>query len=238
MPTRSNQQVQRTRAIILGSVAVVIVAVIAYGAYYSLSGPSGSGVAADEHYTLIENPPRRRAGEDIVVHEYFSYACVHCSNFEPLVHAWSEDLPDGVRLVRSPALFDALWGLLAQSYYALEQLGALEANHDRLFRAIHDNGRVFRSAEMVADFVDGNGTTAEEFLAAFTSPDVVRATRDADRRMRDVGINSVPSLVVAEKYKINMNVGRRASLDVADQLIAMELAGAESPEADGAGAPR
>ena len=91
---------------------------------------------------------------------------------------------------------------------------------------------------MVADFVDGNGTTAEEFLAAFTSPDVVRATRDADRRMRDVGINSVPSLVVAEKYKINMNVGRRASLDVADQLIAMELAGAESPDADGAGAPR
>ena len=66
----------------------------------------------------------------------------------------------------------------------------------------------------------------------------MRATRDADRRMRDVGINSVPSLVVAEKYKINMNVGRRASLDVADQLIAMELAGAESPDADGAGAPR
>ncbi len=77
---------------------------------------------------------------------------------------------------------------------------------------------------MVADFVDGNGTTRAEFLRAFESADVRRATRDAERRQREVKISSVPTLVVAEKYVVNMDPGRKAALDIADHLINLELA--------------
>ena len=223
MTSRTDRQVLRTRNTILAFVVVVAILVIGYGTLYSTGGPAGE-ITAGEHYTLLDNPPRRRAGEPIVVREYFSYACVHCRNFEPLVADWKDDLPDGVTFERMPVIFSPIWGILAQSYYALESLGALDANHERLFRAIHDSGRQFLSAEMVADFVDGNGTTREEFLRAFDSADVKRATRDSERRQRDAKIASVPTLVVADKYVVNMSPGRKTALEIADHLIELELA--------------
>ena len=38
-------------------------------------------------------------------------------------------------------------------------------------------------------------------------------------------IVSVPTLVVADKYVVNMDVGRKRSLEIVDLLIAKELAG-------------
>ena len=222
MTSRTDRQVLRTRNTILGFVIVVAILVIGYGTFYSTGGTPGEIVAGD-HYTLVDNPPRKRAGEPIVVHEYFSYACIHCRDFEPLVSDWKQDLPEGATFDRSPVIFSPIWGILAQSYYALESLGALDANHDRLFRAIHDSGRQFLTPDMVADFVDGNGTTKAEFLRAFESAEVRRATRDAERRQREVKINSVPTLVVGEKYVVNMDPGRKAALAIADHLIGLEL---------------
>lgn len=222
MTSRTDRQVLRTRNTILGFVVLVAIAVIGYGTFYSTGGTTGE-IVAGEHYTVLDNPPRQRPGQLIVVHEYFSYACVHCRNFEPLVSDWQGGLPDNVTFVRSPVIFSPIWEILAQSYYALDSIDALEANHDRLFRAIHDNGRQFLTADMVAEFVDGNGTTKDEFLRAFESPEVRRATRDAERRQREVNIASVPTVVVAEKYVVNMDPGRKTALEIADHLIALEL---------------
>lgn len=224
MTSRTDRKVLRTRNAILGFVVLVAILVIGFGTFYS-TGVSTGAITEGEHYTVLDDPPRKRPGEDILVHEYFSYACVHCRNFEPLVSDWKKNLPDNATFVRSPVIFSPIWGILAQSYYALESTGALEANHDRLFRAIHDSGRQFLTPEMVADFVDGKGTTRAEFLAAFESSEVRRATRDAERRQRAVQVNSVPTLVVAEKYLVNMDKGRKLALDIADYLIDLELAG-------------
>jgi thiol:disulfide interchange protein DsbA len=223
MTSRTDRQIQKTRNIILGLVALVAVLIVGYGIFYSTGATTGE-IVAGEHYTVLENPPRQRPGQPIVVHEYFSYACIHCRNFEPLVKDWQKGLPDNVTFVRSPVIFSAIWKVLAQSYYALDSIGALEANHDRLFRAIHDNGREFRSAEAIADYIDGNGTTKAEFLRAFESAEVRRATRDAEQRQRAVNIASVPTLVIGEKYLVNMDAGRKTALEIADHLIALENA--------------
>ena len=50
-----------------------------------------------------------------------------------------------------------------------------------------------------------------------------RATRDVERRQREVNIASVPTLVVAEKYMVNMDSGRKTALEIADHLIALEI---------------
>ena len=164
MTSRTDRQVLRTRNTILGFVVLVAILVIGFGTFYSTGMATGE-IVAGEHYTIVDSPPRQRPGEPIVVHEYFSYACVHCRNFEPLVSNWQSDLPDNVTFARSPVIFSPIWGILAQSYYALDSIGALAANHDRLFRAIHDGGRQFLTADMVANFIDGNGTSKAEFLA-------------------------------------------------------------------------
>ncbi len=160
-----------------------------------------------------------------MVREYFSYGCIHCRNFEPLLDEWRATMPEGSTFERSPVAFSPDWQLLAQTYFTLKRLNALEQNHMRLFRAIHDNGRQFATPDTMADFVDGNGTTRDEFLRMFNSPDVRRDLRDADAIQRNIVISSVPTLVVADEYVVNMDVGRKQALDVVDHLLTQQLQG-------------
>ena len=92
---------------------------------------------------------------------------------------------------------------------------------------MHDRGIQFQSLDQIAEFVDGRGVTKEEFIAAFNSPEVRRAMREADVAQRTIPIMSVPTLIVAERYEINMDSGRKAALAIADHLIAEELARAD-----------
>ena len=163
--------------------------------------------------------------------EFFSYGCVHCRSFDPLIEDWREDLGEGAAFERVPVAFSPEWAILGQAYLALQQTGALARNHERLFRAIHDNGRQFLSANQVADFVDGHGISREAFLEAYRSTDVRQTLARNEARRDRLGITSVPRLTVADKYRINMDVGRRQALEVADHLVALEQTN-ESPTAD------
>lgn len=227
MPTRKERQVIRTRNTIIGVVAAIVVIVIGYGLVYS-TGLTEGEYQAGTHYDVIEDARGRRPGAPIQVREFFSYACIHCRNFDPMIEDWKAGKPDGVDFRRVPVTFSPVWALLARTYFALDELGALERNHERLFSAIHDQGRQFLSAEMVADYVDGYGVSREAFLRAFDSTSVRSRFRQAERDQRELGIASVPTLVVDDKYRIGMEVGRRTALDVLDHIIALEQS-AESP---------
>jgi predicted DsbA family dithiol-disulfide isomerase len=76
----------------------------------------------------------------------------------------------------------------------------------------------------MADFIDGHGASRQQFLDAFNSQEVRRALRDADVEQRALVINTVPTLVVADRYVVNMDFGRKLALDIMDFLIAKELA--------------
>lgn len=221
MPTRKERQVVRTRNTIIGVVAAIVVIVVGYGLVYS-TGLTEGEYRAGTHFDVIEDAKGRRPGAPIQVREYFSYACIHCRNFDPMIENWKSNLPEGVEFRRVPVTFSPVWALLARTYFALEQLDALEQNHERLFRAIHDQGRQFLLAEMVADYVDGYGVTRAAFLQAFDSAAVRSSFRQAERDQRELGIASVPTLVVDDKYRIGMDMGRRTALDVLDHIIALE----------------
>jgi thiol:disulfide interchange protein DsbA len=217
---KRDKKIANVRNGIIIGVAVLAAVVLGYGTLYS-TVPVGEFAEGDS-YRLIEEPPRRRPGAPIVVREFFSYGCIHCKNFDPLIESWQADLPAHARFERAPVAFSQGWALLAQTYLTLEHLDALDPNHGRLLNAIHDSGRQFRSIEEVADFVDGNGIDREEFIKAFSSPPVQRRMRQIDTDSRTFTIGSVPTLVVADKYVVNMDVGRKRSLAVADYLIALE----------------
>jgi len=221
MPTRKQRQVIRTRNTIIGVVAAIVILVLGYGTLYS-TGVTEGEYQAGTHYEIIEGAKGRRPGEPIQVREFFSYGCIHCKNFDPLIEDWQEDLPDGVEFTRTPVAFSPVWSLLGRTYVALDELDALAQNHGRLFRAIHDNGRQFLSPEMIADFVDGYGVSREAFLREFDSPAVRSRMRQAERDQTELGIRAVPTLVVDDKYRVGMDVGRKVALDVVDHIIAME----------------
>ncbi len=216
------RKVRRLRNGIVGFAIAVAVAVVAYGLFYSVGGTDTGEFVAGEHYRLIDDPPRRRLGTPIAVTEFFSYACIHCKNFQPLIEDWKSDLPDDVRFERSPASFNANWAMFAKAYFALERAGALAANHKRIFRAIHDNGRQFRTPDDIADFVAGRGVARQAFLDLYDSPEVRRKTADEDARQRRLGVVSTPTLAVADRYVVGMEAGRRRALETVDYLIGLE----------------
>ena len=227
MANKVDVKTSRMRNAILIFVVGVVLLIIGYGTIYS-TGITGDTFVEGEHYRVVDDPPRRRAGDPILVQEFFSYGCIHCRNFDPLVMEWQAGLPEGVTFARVPAAFSPIWSLLAQTYFTMDYLGIVEQNHERIFRQIHDNRGQFLSADEIADFIAGNGTTREEFLRAFNAPQVRRALRDADAEMREFDIASVPSLVVAGKYVITMDQGRKTALDIADYLIALEQGDAKA----------
>lgn len=220
-PKRQDRKVNRIRNTILIAAAAVVVVVIAYGTLYS-TGVAEGDYQAGTHYEIIEGARGRRPGAPVRVREFFSYGCVHCRNFDPLVEDWKTRLPDDVVFERSPVAFSPQWTLLARAYLTLDETGALAQNHDRLFAIIHDAGRQFLSAEALADFVDGYGVDRAEFLRVFNSSRIETRLQDAERAQRELGISGVPMLVIDDKYRIGMDVGRKRSLDIADYLIAQD----------------
>jgi len=184
-----------------------------------------------EHYQLIENP-RHMRGDKIQVAEVFSYACSHCYNLEPDLIDWGEDHEETVDYIRIPAISNSAWRTLARSYYSMRQLGILEENHLKTFRAIHDRKTNLSTPERFAEFIDGKGTSSGEFLKTYHSREVTRLMKDADALQRRYKVSSTPTLIVMGKYlvKTSQQVGRSRILDVVDYLVDKELAARQQTE--------
>jgi len=227
---KKDSKVTMLRNGILGVVALIAIAILGYGTYISTGLDEGE-IAEGKDYRLVDNPRPTRPGAPIEVVEFFSYACVHCKTFDPVIESWAQEQADDVEFRRTPATFSPPYALLSQTYFTFEQADVLEQHHTRLFRAIHDSGRQFLRPEDVADWVDGRGISADEFLRVFKSPDVRQAMREADRDQLAYQISATPQLVVAGKYVVGMNGGQRRALDVVNYLIDQERrpAGGEIP---------
>lgn len=196
--------------------AVVAAAVVALGLFYN-----GSASEPYREVAGVDEEADRRVG-DVRVVEYFSYSCSGCWNFERVLKDWLDTLPPGVVFERVHVPLGS-GQTLTRGYAALRQLQVLEVNHERVFRAIHQRNRQFRSAQALADFVDGYGVERAEFLAAMRSDRVRQEAASARRAFTVLGLQGVPALVVGGKYVINMGRGRKEALAAARELAA-ELA--------------
>jgi len=218
---QASSRIERLKWASIAFVSVLGLAIVGYGVYYATAKRSADAYVEGSDYTLLDDAQPKGAPDPVVVREYFSYYCIHCRNFDPIVQKWLAAPHDGVRFERSPVLFSPLWSTMAQAYYALASVGALDENHDRIFRAIHDGQQQFPTPEAIADFVDGHGVTREAFLAAYRSPEALKSANEANARARAARINGVPSLTVGDRYAVNMdNVPRAQAFAVVDFLVA------------------
>ena len=202
------------RSGILVAVAVLVAALAVFGLYYGLGGGSD-----DAPYAELDRPG---GSGDVEVVSFFSYTCPHCRSFEERLADWHPNLPDGATFKQLHITTSAAERLYAKAYFALERARAVEANHQRIFTAYHDRNKRFLSAQDFADFVDGRGIDRETFLRLFSSPAVARRLETAEARFRDLQLASVPTLVVDDKYVINM-ASRKLAIDAADDLVARLL---------------
>jgi thiol:disulfide interchange protein DsbA len=219
---KKDNKVIMARNTIIAFVSIVAIGILAFGTYVSTDLGAGEIGVENNDYKVLDNPRPRRPGDPIEVIEYFSYACIHCKTFDPIIEEWATEQADDVAFSRMPATFSPIWALLSQTYLTFEDQGVLDKNHSRMFRAIHDAGRQFLTPEMVADYVDGRGLSSADFLRAFNSPVVKEKMRKAERDQLAFQIAATPSLVVAGKYLVGMNNGQRRALRVVEHLIELE----------------
>jgi len=229
---KSADRVAATRSIFLGLLGTVGAALIGLGIYFSSGGGHSETPQLGTDFELIENADRPRSKGPIEVAEFFSYGCIHCKNFDPEFAAWAASASEDVLVERRPATFSPSWTLLGQAYLALEYANAIEGNHERLFSAVHDARKRFSSGRDIAEHLDSPQLSANDFMRAFNSSSVRRKLSRASDDTRRYQIGSVPTLVVAGKYRVGMSNGTQRALQVADWLVEQErqrIAEANSP---------
>ena len=186
------------------------------------AGAQGAGPVEGKEFTRVDPPQPVRESGKVEVLEFFSYACPHCSAFEPALDAWARQLPADVVLRRVPVPFLMNAENFQRTYYALETTGQVDKLQMKIFRAIHVDRLRLEKPEDIADFVAKNGGDSARFLAAFKSFSVATAVSRAKKAMADYKIESVPTIVVNGKYVTSPSMagGGPQVLAVTDQLIA------------------
>ena len=181
-----------------------------------------AGPVEGKDFTRVETPqpPGVPAGK-VEVLEFFSYACPHCSAFEPTIEAWEKTLPADVVLRRVPVPFLMNAENFMRTYYALETIGAVPAMQMKIFRAIHQERVRLETGENMAEFVGKNGGDATKFLAAFKSFSVATSVTRAKKMMADYKVESVPTLIVQGRYVTSPSIagGQPQALAAVDGLI-------------------
>ena len=180
-----------------------------------------------EHYNRYRPARMKVTGtDDVEVAEAFWYGCSHCYSLEPVLQRWSADLPDGVRFVKLPAVWNPTLEKHAQLFYTIEALaasGKLEnatAVHQAVFNAIHPVTSTRAMISLLASF----GVSEADFESAWGSFEVDKSLRQAKTLNRNYQIGSVPTLVVNGKFVTSETLAgsKTRLLAVIDELVAAE----------------
>ena len=178
-------------------------------------------------YEILPTPQPTYAEGKIEVAEVFSYACIHCAQFQPSVDIWLKKLPKDVRYEYVPAVFNQVWENFARAYFAAKVLGVQERTHSEVFKAFHIEHSI-KSAhpEDIAAWYGTQGVDSGKFLDTMNSFGVTAMINRAKQFALRTGIDGTPTLIIAGKYKVNVNSERGfdGMLATADYLIAREHA--------------
>ena len=187
------------------------------------------------HYERIDVPVEtgleQESPPQVEVVEVFSYMCIHCYSFDPLLQNWEESKPQHAVFNRVPAVFSDDWALMARAFYTAEILGISEEMHEPLFNAIHVKPMNLRDEDQMASLFSEAGAVSEQaFTKAYNSFFVRSRVMQAQAKSRAYGITGVPTMIVNGKYRVDgrMAGSNQGMLDVVDFLVEQERRSNES----------
>ncbi len=185
------------------------------------------------HYEKLPISVETGESDKVEVVEVFSYACIHCFNFDPAIESWRESNTEVVEFSRLPAVFNADWELMAQAFYTAQTLGVADAVHMPIFEGIHVKRQDLRKPDLLSElFAETAEVSAEDFDTAYSSFSVRSRVEQAKAKVRAYRVTGVPSMIVNGKYRVD---GRMAGsntkmLEVVEHLVQMEAAAAQAAE--------
>jgi thiol:disulfide interchange protein DsbA len=197
-----------------------------FGAGPALAQETAGDFQEGVHFFKIDTPTNYTPVDGIKVTEVFSYLCNHCATFEPYIQAWKARKPEGVEFTRIPVEFGrAIWSLYARAYVTASVLGAGEDAHMGMMDTLWKDRQQMRSMEEIAEFYEGYGLDAEQFISTSESFAVDMRMKNEQKTVREAGISGTPSMIVNGKYRVGAG-GAVNSFDmllaVVDALVAKE----------------
>lgn len=184
---------------------------------------SAADIQAGKHYAPVEPMLPVAAPGKIEVVEFFSYACPHCRDFNPVVTDWKKRLPADVTFRRVPITFNRpAWARLARIYYALESTGELAKHDEAVFRALHDERVNFNTDQSVFDWAAAKGIDMKKFGNAYNAFSMANLVAQGDKDAAAYRISGVPAMAVDGRWLV-LNTGAESYGDlirITDALIA------------------
>jgi protein dithiol oxidoreductase (disulfide-forming) len=201
------------------STRLSIVALVAV----AVSASAHASIVAGHDYEVLAVPQQHESNGKIEVVEFFSWGCPHCYEFYPMLSRWVRTLPRDVTFKRVPVgLGHPEWDALAKAFYALQVTGDVGRLDAQIFEDIHRNHVSLYDEASITAWVGKHGVDVAKFSAAYRSFGVATSTGQAEQRAEDYRIPGVPTLAIAEKYRVGGD--HAAMLKTSDELIVMTRA--------------
>jgi thiol:disulfide interchange protein DsbA len=183
--------------------------------------------AGADYVRLAKPAPVDTPAGKIEVLEFFWYRCPHCNAFEPVLNAWAKRLPKDVVFKRVPVAFQSSYLPQQRLYYVLEAMGLTEKLHDRVFAAIHVEGRNLSTEQAIADWMVKQGVDRVTFTSHFNSFNTATKAQRATQLMNAYQVEGVPALGVAGRFYTDgaMTQNMDRALQVVDFLTVEVRAG-------------
>lgn len=193
-------------------------AVMAFLMSLFFAGAATANPVEGKDFATVPLPQATAAGK-IEVTEFFWYGCPHCFTLDPKLEAWVSKLPKDVQFKRVPAVLAAHWQPMAKSFYALEATGV--DLHAKMFSAMHVENINLSDEQTFLQWVGKQGADSRKIGEAYRSFGVNSKLQAARQLNVNYGLTSVPTLVIAGKYRTSPSMAGSAEqmFQVADHLI-------------------
>ena len=191
-------------------------------AFGVLALPAQAAPVEGRDYFVLDPPMPVESKDKIEVIEFFWYGCPHCYRLQPYMEKWVKTLPDDVRLVRVPAIFNQRWARDAATFYAFEALGVLAKVHRPFFDAIHNDRLQSDNKEAMHEWLRKQGIDPKKFDETVTSFGVQSKVRRALQLTTGYGVDGTPTLAVNGRYRVPAISSQENMLATVDYLIGVE----------------
>lgn len=176
--------------------------------------------SAQAPYSTLSEAQPTDSGGKVEVIEFFSYACSHCNDLDPVLAQWVKQQGDNIAFKRVPVGFRADLVPLQKLYYALESIGKIEELHSTIFNAMYVERQPLGTDDQVLAFVVKNGVDKRKFTEAYGSSTVEAKLRRARQLQESFNINKVPSIAVDGRYLTSPSkVGENFRRDTPESVL-------------------
>ena len=168
----------------------------------AVTGAAQAQLALGRDYVVVEPAQATDNPAKVEVIEFFSYACPHCNDLNPLITQWAAKQPADVDFKKVPVSFDPFYRLMARLYYSLEAVGQMPKLDAAVFSAIHEKGLKLIDDKSIADWAVSQGVDARKFSEAWNSFGVDSKVKRANQLAQAAKIRGVPALFVDGRYLV------------------------------------